>query len=57
MRTPLCVVWGDSLVKLETDSSVSVTFTSGDPHFPKEIRASPRCNNLRNKRENKETVN
>ena len=38
---------------LEIDRSVSVTFMSGDPHFPREIGASPRCNNLRNKREKK----
>ena len=38
---------------LEIDSSVSVTFISGDPHFPEEIRASPRCINLSDKRENK----
>ena len=38
---------------VEIDSSVSVTFISSDPLFPREIRASPRCTNLSNKGENK----
>ena len=32
---------------------MTITFISGDTHFPREIGASPRCNNLRNKGENK----
>ena len=39
--------------RLGIDSSVSVTLISGDPHFPREIRASPRCSNLCSKREPK----
>ena len=37
--------------RLEIDSSESVTFISGDPQFFREIRASPRCNNLSSKSE------